>query len=149
MMPTEVRALMLSQHEGIRALAHTMLASAERVRAGSSEEAGHLDAAIAALARAIAAHNADEQRLLEQALPSADAWGAIRCASMDDHHRREHVAMRAAIKVLMKDTPPERLFARLRVFVDDLLRHMEVEERVLLHSSVLRDDVCVIDTFGG
>jgi hypothetical protein len=128
MRPTEIRAHLLEQHAKIRKLALEVRALAEA-------------ATLERLRIAIVTHNRDEQRLLCEALPVADAWGEVRRVAMDDHHRREHTQLASALEryAIANDV------AALRAFVDDLFAHMDVEERVLLHENVLRDDPIAID----
>ncbi|HEY6877871.1 MAG TPA: hypothetical protein VI299_07615, partial [Polyangiales bacterium] len=56
---------------------------------------------LGALVQALELHNRHEQTLLGDIIPTVDAWGAVRRARMDEHHRASHTrlteALRAAI----------------------------------------------------
>lgn len=145
MLPSEIRAQLLGQHTLLRQLATDVRAAISP----SARPDQDLRRAIDALSAALLRHNRDEQRLLGEALPVADAWGEVRRVAMDDHHRKEHVALRAALAGSLDSDDWGRVTAAVRKLLDDLLAHMDAEERVLLHPNVLRDDVCVVDPFGG
>jgi len=147
MLPSEIRTVLLSQHENIRALAREVYEIAQEPT--STEACDELRRAIDALHVAMIEHNHDEQRLLEEVLPVADAWGEVRRVVMDDHHRHEHGALRDALAESMRLDDWRELSICARRLIEDLFAHMEVEERVLLHANVLRDDVCVVEPFGG
>lgn len=142
MLPSEIRALLLAQHAAVRSLTARVLRLLDATAPPPPTE---LRGAVESLQRAITEHNRDEQRLLGELLPVADAWGEVRRAAMDEHHREEHAALRGALGAALDQDDVAGQAAAFRRLVADLHAHMEVEERVLLSAHVLRDDPITIE----
>lgn len=121
---TELRAMLLKQHAEIRALAAGVMAASET----------ELRERLAELVSAIDAHNAFEERELHAILPDIDAWGEIRDHRVGEHHDAEHAAIQAGLR---SADSIRALAAALAVLED----HMVREERELLSTDVLRDDI--------
>ena len=91
--------------------------------------------ALTELRDAFAQHNISEEELLWHMLSDADAWGAARVRLMIEEHVGEHCAMRAALVDELD------VASRMRDLAEELLAHMDAEERTFLDPSVLRDDI--------
>jgi hypothetical protein len=148
MLPSEIRRLLLSQHESIRKLAERVLRATE---AGPIDADGvrALRADVEALQIFTIGHIRDEQLLLEPLLPEADAWGTARLESMGEYHKREHAALRHAMYDALSLTDVEGVAPSLRRLIRGLLEHMDTEERTLLSPDVLRDDIVSIGASAG
>jgi iron-sulfur cluster repair protein YtfE (RIC family) len=92
---------------------------------------------VARLRLAFESHNKFEEQLLRPALLEGDAFAGVRIERMVEDHVNEHRAMRQ--KLASDET------AVLRDVIDTLRAHLEAEERYLLTSRVLRDDVVNIE----
>ena len=92
--------------------------------------------ALTELRGAFAGHNIREEELLGPLLSDADAWGPVRFRRMIEEHVGEHCAMRAAMVGDELDIAP-----RMADLAEQLLAHMDAEERTFLHPSVVRDDI--------
>jgi hypothetical protein len=147
MKPTEVRARLLEQHERLREMIELAAALAEQTRHGIADAGRQLQRAMVELASALARHNQDEEVLLGSILATVDAWGPVRRALMDEHHGAEHAALQNALDAAAE--PGAAAADRTDEILARLLQHMDHEERHLLHASVLRDDCCTVDSFGG
>lgn len=86
-------------------------------------------------------HNRREEALLRSIVKRADAWGPARAEIMDEEHVNEHVAIYNALAFFETGDPVKLL--------DKVLAHMAHEEEVFLNAEVLRDDIVVLDGFGG
>lgn len=142
MEPSVARARLLSQHEGLRDRLGTMLALAERFRAGTTPEE-EIIAALDALRDAFEEHNRFEESLLEPMLRETDAFGEVRVARMVGEHSEEHRAF-----MVFLGGPVDDVVRGLADFIEEIAAHMEAEERTFLHPAVLRDDVVAIDHSG-
>jgi cation diffusion facilitator family transporter len=143
----EVRDELLSQHESLRNLATTV----REIAAGlpSAPARDELSALLRAFANAMDAHNTREEALLEDVVPAIDAWGDIRAARLDEHHRQEHRRLQETVRAAA-ETP--RFAAAVQMAlpaIAELLQHMRAEEAELLNPDVLRDDLITIDQTDG
>jgi hypothetical protein len=140
MKPSEIRRELLAQHEQIRKMTEVTQTIAEGVQKGASQ--GDLKKCIARLDEAVRAHNAREEELLRDLVPTADAWGEARLAVMDDEHMRAHARLQAAIHGVPSLSPGIAgvgVVAMVRL----LREHMDREEAVFLNAEVLNDDLVV------
>jgi len=145
MKPTEVRRQLLDEHALLRA----MMADARTLAASTAERSAALHEALAEIAEALRAHNVHEEELTEQVLPMLDGWGNTRKDVMRDEHVAEHRELYEALLVATT-TPDRRLAAATANAVfDQMLAHMDREERVLLAEDVLSDEELPPDSFGG
>jgi hypothetical protein len=144
---TGIREELLGQHASLRRLAAEVQEVANRPPgASASRELARL---LRALAEAVDAHNTREEELLADVVPTLDAWGDVRAARMDEHHRDEHRRLRDAVRAAA-GIPDFRAAARAVLpVIEELLEHMRAEESVLLNPDVLRDDLVVIDQSDG
>jgi hypothetical protein len=147
MMPSEIRAELVEQHEALRALAREARGAAEHV-GHDAHGADEVRWRLSAVLEALAAHNAREEALLDDVIPTVDAWGAVRASLMTMRHREEHEALRAALRDA-RDATAEIAAALGRTAIDRVLVHMAEEEREILAANVLRDDLCAIDATDG
>ncbi len=141
MTPSAIRTELLAQHGRIRTLIDDVRRIAERLD-GADAANSQLHAAIAVLADALRRHNQREEELLGRIIPSVDAWGPVRAEIMDEEHVAEHREMHAAL--MMEVRPTE-----LPPLLDRMIEHMAHEEETLLRDDLLRDDLVVMDYFGG
>jgi iron-sulfur cluster repair protein YtfE (RIC family) len=85
------------------------------------------------LREAFATHNSYEEKILRPVLLAEDRYGAVRVDRMVEDHVNEHAEMRTRLS--------SPVTADLRDVIETLRAHLEAEERYLLSSQVLRDDV--------
>ena len=128
---SRVRALLLAQHEELRARLASCLSEASRVLAGEPRDP-KLRAALVELREAFAEHNESEREYLEPLLRRSHRVGEQRIARMLEEHGAEHVVMRE----LMAGTDRE-VAGRMADLVDDIEAHMAAEERTFLSRQVL------------
>jgi len=134
MNPSEARTQLLQEHARLRVLVGAAGDAAHRLLTGKDDLAP-FRLALTELRDAFTLHNISEEALLEPLLTEADAWGPVRYRRMIEEHLGEHCAMRAALAGDELDIAP-----RMADLAEELLAHMEAEERTFLHPSVLRDD---------
>jgi hypothetical protein len=133
MEPSEMRALLLAQHDRLRELLSAAQREAEHVLRGCATTA--LQPILLELRRAFSTHNASEEALLMPILRRDPAWGGPRVERMLEEHTGEHVAFGAALT-----GSDLEVAARMADLVEDVDAHMAAEERTFLHPGVLRDD---------
>ena len=129
----EIGALLLEQHAGLRARTARCLELSQQLLAGEPV-AFVLADEVARLRRQFKEHNEAEERLLERALASSDAWGPRRVDRMFEEHHAEH---RAFWEQLEGTTAT--IAARFAEFAEELEAHMAAEERTFLSPRVLDD----------
>ncbi len=142
-----IRAELLQQHADVRATMKVVEQAALACRQGQSD-ASHLAIAVAQLAAALRAHNAREEHLLRDLLPTIDAWGPGRAETMSDAHTREHEEVVQGLLATMA-APDAR--AAASAALEHLARietHMAREEKDFLGAEVLSDEY-ELDPFGG
>ncbi len=129
----ELGALMLEQHAGLRVRVERCSALSIRLLRGE-EVAGELAGELARLREQFTAHVEAEERLLEPALASSDAWGPLRVDRMIEEHEAEHHAFRERLE---GDT--RAVASRFAEFAEELDAHIAAEERTFLSPKVLAD----------
>ena len=95
---------------------------------------------LARLRLAFDAHNKFEEQLLRPVLLEHDSFGPVRVQRMVEDHIHEHRAIGERLS-----SPAT---AALRDVIETLRAHLDAEERYLLSSKVLRDDLVTIEGAG-
>ncbi len=147
MTPGEIRAAMLADHGAARATIGRAGALAARLRGGEDVREA-LRAALGELADALRAHNAREEELLREIIPTVDAWGPARADVMVQQHRLGHDATHAAV-LAARDGVDDPAAGSLEALLADVVKHMDREEEAFLSEEVLRDDPVAMYYFGG
>lgn len=133
MTAAEARAELLAQHCEVRAALEEVRNAAVRLLDDASG-LGDFNWAVVSLSIVLQRHNADETEVLEPILRRGDEWSPARLARMREEHAAEHAALSAAL-----NQEPMALARALPDFAEELLAHMEAEERTFLHPAVLRE----------
>ncbi len=141
--PSEVRALMLRDLEGLRG-------SLDRVAQAVKSDQGHLCERIAELHGRLRGFLEHEDVLLRPALEATDFWGPKRLEWM----RSEHASHWTAVEDLARAAAHTEvdlvdLAQRAGGLRSDLSRDLDDEERCLLIAEVLQDDVMCQDQSDG
>jgi hypothetical protein len=144
---TDIREELLAQHESLRSLGAKIREVAGRPPTARAR--GELAVLLHELGDGIDAHNAREEYLLGEVLPTLDAWGAVRLARMDTHHRQEHRQIADEVCAAAGLGDFSAAARRALPVIDSLLEHMRREEAEFLGPNVLRDDVVNIEQSDG
>ncbi len=144
MNPSEIRKELLGQHEALRAIMDGLRDLAGRVRLGEPLDIA-MHEGMVRLATALAEHNAREEELLRDLIPTADAWGPARVELMDETHCQEHAELEDMLAAI-REAPVG--FLEMMTLFERLLEHMALEERDLLAADVLKDELIVVDASG-
>jgi iron-sulfur cluster repair protein YtfE (RIC family) len=132
MLAAEVREHLLAQHHALRHLLDGAVSAAHALLDGRPALLS-FRRALAELRRALTEHNQAEEALLEPMLvASEDRLGHARVARMREEHHSEHEALGSLL--LGTDRAVAR---RIDEFAEELLAHMDAEERTFLHPRVL------------
>ena len=145
MKPSEIRAELLTQHEDLRARIDEARRLIDRQARGDESD---LHGSLVRLTDVVRLHNAREEELMRDVFPTLDAWGPTRAEVMHEGHVHEHEALFASL-VAARDASSGESLASVRKLLDDMLAHMDREEKVFLCKEVLCDDGVVPDYFGG
>jgi len=150
MQPSEVRAMILADHNEVRRLLDEVEALVARVGAGDVASTPRLRESGATLHDKLSRHLDLEDRYLAPALRDADGWGEERARQLTEEHREQR-AMLAYILDQLRDADrlPALLSQTLGTFVTAIREDMEHEETAVLRDDVLRDDVVAVDVEAG
>lgn len=144
----EIRIELLGQHANLRTLIEAARKAASLWRTGqvASKE---LHERLRLLAETSHAHSEREELLLRGVIPTVDAWGAVRADIMDEEHLLEHRELSAALSRADTLVDPVGAASAVLLCLDQMLGHMEREEKAFLNEKVLNDDFMPADAFGG
>jgi hemerythrin HHE cation binding domain-containing protein len=150
MEPSEIRIKLLAQHTHLRSLIDDVRNELDSSSAMvdfdvAKRRPDRLRSAMVALALGVRDHNDEEELLLRDVISTVDAWGPVRAEIMGEQHIREHRELCSAVF----DTAGSVDTREASALLDRLLKHMAIEENIMLDESVLRDDSVVIDAFSG
>lgn len=150
MQPSEVREMILADHNEIRGLLDRVEACVRKVVSGNTAETPKLRESGAALHDKLCRHLDLEDRYLAPALRYADGWGEERARQLAEEHREQR-ALLAYILEQLRDTDrlPALLGQTLQTFVTAIRDDMEHEEAAVLRDDILRDDVVAVDVEAG
>ena len=140
MKPASLFDELMKQHGELRAMMERCEELATALDAGAPDPAP-LAREVERLRVAFAAHNAFEERLLRPMLYAHDAFATARIDQMIDDHVAEHRAMHAQLN---EGTPT----AALRDVIETLRAHLDAEDRYVLTSGALRDDLVTVESTG-
>ncbi len=133
MLPTDARILLLTQHDRLRSLLKQVVEAAHQLLADKPALLA-FRRALAELRIALKTHNQSEEGILEPLLQRGDELGPDRVRRMLEEHVAEHVAMGELLSGTDRDVA-----SRIDDFAEDLLAHIDAEERTFLHRAVLKD----------
>lgn len=137
--PSRALAELKHQHDKLRDMMEHCERLADELDAGR-ESPDRLMREVARLRLAFEAHNNFEEQILRPVLVATDSFAEVRIDRMVEDHVGEHRAMRARLGTTETSA--------LRDTIDTLRAHLEAEERYLLTSRVLRDDIISIEGGG-
>jgi iron-sulfur cluster repair protein YtfE (RIC family) len=142
-----LREELLEQHDQLKRLIRTAKRlSTQIVRGGPvAALARKLCEVIEELNRRLRAHWEYEETVLPPILCTIDAWGPERVARMERVHRAEHRAMSGAMLTASAAGGPKKLAFAARAMADELITHIEDEEKYLLSRSVLTYEIIRVD----
>ncbi len=150
MHPSEIRRRILSDHQALRGMLLSLESLGQQVSAGQRHLVGPLRLEGEALLDRLLTHMKWEDVHLRPALLAADAWGEARAERLDRDHREQRALLEDSLSRVRDPSRPACLLARNLLDLIALLRtDMDEEERDLLDTRVLRDDVVGIDVETG
>jgi hypothetical protein len=138
MTPSRALSELIAQHDSLRGMMDTCEDLADHLDAHPDGDPMPLTRELARLRLAFDAHNKFEEQLLRPVLLEHDSFGPVRIQRMVDDHVHEHRAIGARL-----ESPAT---AALRDVIETLRAHLEAEERYLLSSKVLRDDLINVES---
>lgn len=144
MMPTDVRANILAEHNGIRGDLEQLTQMAASAPLQRDAVLRRFDE----LAERIERHREYEEKHLEPILRDQDAWSDVRVSSMHVQHRYQANLIARAREEIQVGSP-RALSRAVRVFRERIQVEMAQEEEFLIPASRMRDDLVVADAFGG
>jgi iron-sulfur cluster repair protein YtfE (RIC family) len=145
---SQVRSLILDEHTILRNVLEDIEDSLGEMTRRVPGAVRRLRASLRTFQDAFLRHLSHEETVLRPLLKDVDAWGPARVEAMDE----EHCAQRAALAELSRlalDQDLDCTVMRVEEFIRRLRADMDGEEQRALSEEVLRDDIIVIDTFGG
>jgi hypothetical protein len=151
--PSEVRIEVLTQHTALRRRLASVRNAAHRVLEPPEvrdEQHRALRSEVLRLCDELELHLAYEENALVPLLEPLDSWGPVRAARLKAEHERQRGELRAFADACAGEGYFARRFAeQVRSFVVDMLEDMGIEEALLLHPDVLRDDIISVEQTDG
>lgn len=138
--PSRALTELIAQHDSLREMMDRCEDLADTLDAHPSGDPIPLTKELARLRLAFDAHNKYEEQLLRPVLLEHDSFGPVRVERMVEDHVHEHRAIR--------DRLGSPATSALRDVIETLRAHLDAEERYLLSSKVLRDDLVTIEGAG-
>lgn len=138
--PSKALAELVAQHDVLRGLMDRCEDLANELDARPSGDPIPLTRELARLRLAFDAHNKFEEQLLRPVLLEHDSFGPVRVERMVEDHVHEHRTMSQRLGSPATES--------LRDVIETLRAHLDAEERYLLTSRVLRDDLVTIEGAG-
>ena len=142
---SDIRKTILGEHEALRA---RMKELQQALEADPRDLSPAVKGAFSAFLEAFLRHIAHEEAILRPVLATIDAWAEKRVESMD----AEHAEQRQKLLELSRLDPaadPPGFAARVRETLEWIRLDMAGEEKTVLSPDLLRDDIIILDTFGG
>lgn len=147
--PSEIRLLILAQHEELRVMYAELDALLPRVRAGDADCERTLREHCRRLYQLLLRHIAVEDTLLAPALRETDGFGPVRAEDLLLEHDRQRRLLRYALSSIDEGTNGTTLVRSIPALLVSLREDMAHEERDLLSTELLRDDTIGVDTCTG
>jgi iron-sulfur cluster repair protein YtfE (RIC family) len=144
----EIRKAILEEHRLLRARIDAVQAALDEPRAPDAPVPRRLLAALDGFLSDFLKHIAHEDVVLRPLLATVDAWARERVEHLDAEHREQRERLQA-LSMMSPLADPAAFTARVQETLAWIRADMDGEERELLTPEVLRDDVVVIDSFGG
>ena len=145
---SQVRSLILDEHTILRNVLEDIEDSLGEMTRRVPGAVRRLRASLRTFQDAFLRHLSHEETVLRPLLKDVDAWGPARVETMDEEHRTQRAAI-AELSRLALDQDVDGTIQHIEEFVRRLRADMDGEEQHALSEEVLRDDIIVIDTFGG
>lgn len=145
---SQVRSLILDEHTVLRNVLEEIEESLGEMTRRAPGAVRRLRASLRTFQDAFVRHLSHEETVLRPLLKDVDAWGPARVEAMDEEHRGQRAAL-VELSRLALDQDIDETVQHVEEFVRRLRADMDGEEQHALSEEVLRDDIIVIDTFGG
>jgi iron-sulfur cluster repair protein YtfE (RIC family) len=142
-----LRQDLLQQHREVRRLVTNARRLSTQISKGGpvAAPAKRLRELLVELNRTLEVHWAFESEALNPILKTIDAWGPERVRRMETDHRAEHDAMAGAMGIASGAGTPKKLAAATHSMANELIAHMEDEEKYLLGRNVLTWEIMRLD----
>jgi len=145
---SQVRSLILDEHTILRNVLEEIEESLGEMTRRTPGAVRRLRASLRTFQDAFLRHLSHEETVLRPLLKDVDAWGPARVEAMDEEHRGQRAALVELSRLALEQDLDETV-QHVEEFVRRLRADMDGEEQHALSEEVLRDDIIVIDTFGG
>jgi iron-sulfur cluster repair protein YtfE (RIC family) len=145
---TAIRKAILDEHQHLRARMQAVQDAVDAAGQVKGAVPQPLLAALDSFLSEFLKHIAHEDVVLRPLLASLDAWARERVEHMDAEHREQRERLQALAR-MDPAADPAAFTARIQETLQWIRADMAGEEKELLTPDVLRDDVIVIDSFGG
>jgi iron-sulfur cluster repair protein YtfE (RIC family) len=144
----EIRKAILEEHRLLRARIDAVQAALDESLPPGGPVPRRLLAALDAFLSDFLKHIAHEDVVLRPLLATVDAWARERVEHLDLEHREQREKLQA-LSMMSPTADPAAFTAAVQETLLWIRADMDGEEREVLTAEVLRDDVVVIDSFGG
>jgi len=145
---SDIRKTILGEHEALRARMKELQQALEGLERAAVGVPSTLSSALQGFLEEFLRHIAHEEAILRPVLAHIDAWAQERVKSMDAEHAEQRLRLMELSKV-DPSADPRGFVARVRETLEWIRDDMAGEEKGVLSPDLLRDDIIILDTFGG
>ena len=136
--PSVVRKIILEEHSQLRTKLDEIAKLIE------NQDFGALQNALREFSHFFLNHVAQEEKILRPVLKDIDSWGNVRVDRMNQEHAVQRKEIRQ-LDELISTGKPELYLRRTQVFLTELRKDMESEEKDCLSPTLLKDDPINVD----
>lgn len=144
---SEIRELLLKDHESLRAELSKLESDLKRVSAGGVDGKRKVREQLDHVLDSLRKHSERSLRLLKPVIVDLDAWGPLRAEQIDREHEELDVLV-VRFSAIDISSEPKKWVEEVKGMICHLREELDDAERGRLSPEVLRDDVIVVD-FGG
>jgi len=145
--PSAVRQRIVREHADLQAMMSRLEGLASEVSSGDRTAVEELRAGARGLYERLRAHIDLEDRILAPALRETAGFGEVREQQLLEHHRAQREELEAHLSAL-GDLLGPALADRLMVFIAEIRKDIESEDRDLLKPELLKDDLVQVEFAG-
>jgi hypothetical protein len=133
----------LNDHEQLLARLHTLESAAQALASDPAQLATVVETA-RALLEDFVEHTQLEDRILGDVLLEIDAWVSVRAQQLHEHHEAQRGELRALLLAYERVQPIEEVVRVTLRWIGDVCSDMQHEERDILTSALLHDDLIAV-----
>ncbi len=144
MNPSQVRRRILEEHVQLRRQLDALETAANALSEGRIPLANVTETARGVLTNLVE-HTQLEDAIVAPSLRDIDAWGPTRADRLIEHHMQQREQLASIVLTYEESAELSRVARLTLAWIEDVRLDMQHEEREMLNSNLLRDDVISVE----